>query len=146
MRALLLIALLAAFVTACGGGDDDRSASPLQTDAEVRLTVDADGITTPLTELEDSGQSGEVTLTPAGQGKTFVVVRVDQAGADELAAALHAGSCAELGDVVQELEPVGERPSESTVDEALDGLLAEPHAVAVGDGPDACADVAGPAE
>jgi hypothetical protein len=145
VRALLLIAM-AATLAACGGDDDERSASPLQTEEEVRLSVDADGITTPLTELNDSGQTGEVTLTPAGDDATFVVVRIDKTGADEIAVALRRGSCADLGEIVQELEPVGERPAESTVDQGLDALLDEPHAVTVGEGPDACADVAGPGE
>jgi len=145
VRALLLIAM-AATLAACGGDDDERSASPLQTEEEVRLSVDADGITTPLTELNDSGQTGEVTLTPAGDDATFVVVRIDKTGADEIAVALRRGSCADLGEIVQELEPVGERPAESTVDQGLDALLDEPHSVTVGEGPDACADVAGPGE
>ena len=146
MRAVFLIGLALSLV-ACGGddGDDDRSASPLQTGAEVRLSVDADGVTTPLTELNDSGQTGEVTLTPAGE-KTLVVVRIDKTGAEEVSAALRSGSCAEVGEVVQELEPVGERPAETTIDQSLQTLLDEPHAVTVGEGPDACADVAGPGE
>jgi hypothetical protein len=137
VRALLLIGL-ALSLAACGGDDgDDRSSSPLQPGAEVRLSVDADGISTPLTELNDSGQTGRVTLTPAGDGKTVVVVRIDKTGADEIAAALRSGSCVNLGGVVEELEPVGERPAETTVDRSLAALLAEPHAVTVGDGPDA---------
>jgi hypothetical protein len=147
VRALLLIGLATVSLAACGGGDDDdRSGSPLQTEAEVRLSVDADGISTPLTELGDSGQTGEVTLTPAGDSTTVVIVRIDKPGADELAAALHRGSCASLGEVVQALEPVGERPAESTVDRGLDELVDEAHAVTVGEGPDACADVAGPGD
>jgi hypothetical protein len=145
-RSVLLALVLVLVLAGCGGGDDERSASPLQTGAEVRLSVDSDGITTPLTQLGDSGQTGEVTLTPAGDDQTFVVVRVDQSGAEETAATLHNGSCANLGGVVTQLEPVGERPSESTVDQSLQALLDEPHAVTVGDGPDACADVAGPGE
>ena len=144
MRVLLLALPLAA----CGGGDGDgdRSASPLQTGADVRLFVDADGISTPLTELNDSGQTGEVTLTSAGDGQTVVVVRIDEPGADEVAVALRSGSCADPGEIVQELEPVGERPAETTVDQSLDELLDEAHAVTVGEAPDACADVAGPGE
>jgi hypothetical protein len=146
VRRLALIGAALA-LAGCGGDDeDDRGASPLQTAADIRETIDSDGITTPLTELADSGQTGEVTLTPAGEGKTFVIVRIDQGAEAELSAALHRGSCAELGELVDELEPVGERPSEATVEQSLDALLAEPHAVVVGEGPDACADVAGPAE
>jgi len=143
---LSLLTMLLVLAAGCGGGDEERSASPLQTDAEIRATVDSDGIETPLTELNDSGRTGEVQLTPVGDEQTFVVVRIDQGAAEELKAKLHNGRCTELGDVVAELEPVGERPSESTVDQPLQSLLDQPHAVTVGDGPDACADVAGPGE
>jgi hypothetical protein len=143
---VVLVLAVAALASACGGDDDERSASPLQTAADIRTGADADGVSTPLTQLNGSGQTGQVTLTPAGGEKTVVVVRIDKTGADETPAALHTGSCAQLGAVAQQLEPPGERPSETTVDQPLQALLDAPHAVTVGNGPDACADVAGPAE
>jgi hypothetical protein len=49
-----------------------------------------------LQTLNDSGVTGNVTLTPLSDGRTKVVVVVDAAGHDDMPAHIHPGTCDEL--------------------------------------------------
>lgn len=49
-----------------------------------------------LETLNDSGVTGQVTLTPLANDQTQVVVEVDPAGHPNMPAHIHPGSCAEL--------------------------------------------------
>ena len=116
MRRKTMLALLTLatglFVLAGCGGDDDGGGD---------AGGDADGgeVTVTLAEQNGSGQSGTATLSPAGEGATLVVLEIANPGADPQPVHIHAGSCAELGDVAYPLANLEGGASESTVNVAL---------------------------
>lgn len=104
-RALAGLSVLAV-AAACGAPDP----SP------IRLT---------LRTLSDSGVTGTVTLTAAGDERTRVLVEVDPAGHPDMPAHIHPGTCDEL--VPQPRYPltnVVDGRSETEVPAPLDELLA----------------------
>ena len=156
----LLLAALVVALAGCGGGaggeDDGEAQTPIDAETtNVDTAGEAEGATTQLEPQGDNGQSGEVSLKPAGQQGTLVVVRIDQPAEDNQTVHIHRGRCpgvAADAAVEHELDPVGENPSETEVNAALDDLLEGGLAVTVHGvgGADAehtaCADLAGPAE
>lgn len=105
-----------------------------------------------INQLNDSGISGTVTLYDAGDSKTIVVFDVKNAGKVH-PAHIHAGTCDDLGaDPSYELEDVKDGKSTSTIEVALDDLLAEPMAVDLHMAPDllgvviGCANIEGTPE
>jgi hypothetical protein len=102
------------------GGDDEEAAG-------------GDSLTVEMVEIEDSGVSGEATLTTDEEGNTTVVLALDGATGDH-PAHIHKGTC-------DALEPNPEYPlndvdakgaSETVVEGvSLEDLLAEPFAINV---------------
>ena len=155
----LLVALVVA-LAGCGGGgggaEDDDAQTPIDAaTTNVETAGEAEGATTQLEPQGDNGQSGEVSLKPAGQQGTLVVVRIDQPAQENQTVHIHRGRCpgvAADAAVEHELDPVGENPSETEVNATVKELLGSGLAVTVhgvGDAAGehtACADLAGPAE
>ncbi|MQA90603.1 MAG: hypothetical protein GEU90_10265 [Gemmatimonas sp.] len=56
--------------------------------------------------LQDSGVTGEATITPQDQQTQVMVQLTGASGAGEHPGHLHSGSCDDVGGVVQPLEPV----------------------------------------
>ncbi|MBN4059371.1 hypothetical protein JYT32_00460 [Dehalococcoides mccartyi] len=85
--------------------------------------VSSGAVTLILNELNSSGQSGSVTLTPVGT-KTTVAISIS-AGAVGIAqpAHLHAGSCDNLGGVSYALTSLDAGMSTTTVDASISSLL-----------------------
>jgi hypothetical protein len=127
-RYALPIALAASFLLAlagCGGDDDDGgAAAPADAGGGDRVVVE-------LHEQNGSGQSGTMTLEPAGDGRTRVVLEV-AGGEPSQPAHIHPGSCANLDPApAYGLPNVVDGRSESTVDASVDELLAGELAVNV---------------
>lgn len=89
-----------------------------------------DDIVVPINELNDSGVSGDASLTDNGDGTTTVDILVDGATGGH-PAHIHSGTCAELGDVVYPLTDVDASGASITViDVPLADLLASgPYAI-----------------
>ena len=125
---LLLVAVLAVGLAACGGDDDeaDEPAAPATTAAE-----EGEIITVDLGEQTSSGESGTATLTSDGE-QTVVTIELTGAPADTAQPAhIHSGSCAELGDVVYPLTNVEGGASETTVAAPLADLQGAAFAINV---------------
>ncbi len=78
-----------------------------------------------LVPLNDSGVTGSVTMTAAGEARTLVVVDVDPAGHPDMPAHIHPGTCAEL--VPQPRYPLAnvvDGHSTTEVNASLEELLA----------------------
>jgi hypothetical protein len=104
---MLALALLTLAVAACGGdavaGDDSVKIS--------------------LGELTGSGQSGSATLTPAGDGRTTVIVEVGSPPRHEQPAHIHPGSCGDLDPLpAYPLTPLSRGASQTTVSASIDDL------------------------
>jgi hypothetical protein len=104
---MLALAALTLAVAACGGeavaGDDSVKVS--------------------LGELTGSGQSGSATLTPAGDGRTRVVVEVGSAPRHSQPAHIHPGTCADLDPLpAYPLTPLSGGASQTTVAASIDDL------------------------
>jgi hypothetical protein len=79
-----------------------------------------------LQTLNDSGVTGEVTLTPLSNGRTQVSVDVDPAGHPNMPAHIHPGTCDELVPQPKHaLESVVDGHSTTEVAASLDELLAD---------------------
>lgn len=91
-----------------------------------------DDVVVPINELNDSGVSGDASLTDNGNGSTTVDVLVDGATGGH-PAHIHAGTCADLGDIVYPLTDVDASGASVTVIEtSLADLLASgPYAINV---------------
>ncbi len=113
---MLAIAALALTVAACGGdaaGGDES-------------------VTVALAEQTGSGQSGSATLTPAGEGRTKVVVEVGSPPEDAQPAHIHPGTCADLDPLpAYPLTPLAGGASETTVSISVDDLRRSAFAVNV---------------
>jgi hypothetical protein len=82
-----------------------------------------DDVVVPINELNDSGVSGDASLTDNGDGTTTVDILVDGATGGH-PAHIHSGTCAELGDVVYPLTDVdASGESVTVVDVPLADLL-----------------------
>lgn len=102
-------------------------ATGLLAGAAVACTAEQSTAPTRLTlqELNGSGVTGSVTLTPVGEARTLVVVEVDPAGHPDMPAHIHPGTCDEL--VPQPRYPLAsvvEGRSSTEVAASLDELLA----------------------
>jgi hypothetical protein len=103
---LIAIAIVVA-VPACGGNESGG-------DEEIAV---------PLSELAGSGQSGTATLIPVGDGRTQVVVKVDDPPAEAQPAHVHPGTCADLDPLpAYALSSVEGGESDTTLDVSLDDL------------------------
>lgn len=115
-RPMTVAGLMVAGLVAGGCGDD--------ADTEVvGGSGNGDEVTVQLEEQNDSGVSGEATLTSQGEDKTKV--ELDLEGGEEGAAHpvhVHAGTCDELGDVEHPLTDVEDGTSETTIDVPLKEL------------------------
>ncbi|MCZ6538998.1 MAG: plastocyanin/azurin family copper-binding protein [Chloroflexi bacterium] len=91
--------------------------------------VSSDAVTLIMNELNESGQSGSVTLTPKGT-KTTVTVSITP-GAVGIAQPIHihSGSCADLGGVVYPLASLDAGMSSITVDASISSLMSGRFAV-----------------
>ncbi|MCH7970895.1 MAG: hypothetical protein IH960_07620 [Chloroflexi bacterium] len=91
--------------------------------------VSSDAVTLILNELNSSGQSGSVTLTPKGT-KTMVAVNLS-AGAVGVSQPvhIHTGSCDDLGGVTYPLTSLDTGMSATTVDVSISSLLSGRFAV-----------------
>jgi hypothetical protein len=113
----------AAALAACGGNDE---AEPSGAPAD-----DAEQVVVALHEQSGSGQTGTMTLEPAGEGRTRVVLEVTQADVPQ-PAHIHAGSCANLDPApAYGLPNVVDGRSESTVEASIDELVEGEFAVNV---------------
>lgn len=125
---LLLVAVLAVGLAACGGDDDeaDEPAAPATTAAE-----EGQSITVDLGEQNGSGETGTATLTADGE-QTVVTIELTGAPAETPQPAhIHSGTCAEIGDVVHPLTNVEGGASETTVAAPLADLQAANFAINV---------------
>ena len=111
----------ASVYTSCG----DIPASTVETSAG----VSSDPVTLLMNELNNSGQSGSVTLTPRGT-KTTVTVSITP-GAVGIAQPIHihSGSCADLGGVTYPLTSLDAGMSTTRVDASISTLLSGGFAV-----------------
>jgi hypothetical protein len=91
-----------------------------------------DDVVVPISELNDSGVSGDASLTDNGDGTTTVDILVDGATGGH-PAHIHSGTCADLGDVVYPLTDVdASGESVTVVDVPLADLLSGgPYAINV---------------
>jgi hypothetical protein len=91
-----------------------------------------DSVVVPINELNDSGVSGDASLTDNGDGSTTVDVLVDGATGGH-PAHIHTGTCAELGDVVYPLTDVDASGASVTIIEVplADLLATGPYAINV---------------
>jgi hypothetical protein len=110
-------ALLVAAAAACGGGgggggeDASDSGSRLH---QVNLTLDQEN---------NSGETGSITLTAVGAGKTEVALVVTNAPYTAQPAHIHKGTCGDLDPApAYPLAPVLDSVSTSTVNISLDDL------------------------
>jgi Cu/Zn superoxide dismutase len=113
-RFWILVALPIA-LTACGGDDVDDTATIDMSDTMQTATMPMDtamdnmdmaGMSTiALEPLNDSGASGEAMIHESGDGLE-VVVELMGAPEGERPGHIHAGTCADLGDVVYPLQAV----------------------------------------
>jgi hypothetical protein len=82
-----------------------------------------DDVVVPIGELNDSGVSGDASLTDNGDGTTTVDILVDGATGGH-PAHIHSGTCAELGDIVFPLTDVdASGESVTVIDTPLSDLL-----------------------
>jgi hypothetical protein len=129
---LTILALVLALALAACGGDDDASepappgdAAGAEDDAETRSVV------VDLHEQSESGQTGTMTLEPAGESRTRVVLEVANNEVSQ-PAHIHAGSCENLDPApAHGLPNVVDGRSETTVDASLDELVEGDFAVNV---------------
>jgi hypothetical protein len=102
--------------TATGGGAE---ATPVMEEREVTVTLDA---------LNDSGMSGEVTLTETEDGTQVSLLVEGATGGHPVH--IHFGSCDDLGEVAAPLTDIDETGmSETTVDLTIDELTSEEYAI-----------------
>lgn len=115
-RALTMAGLLAVGLVAAGCGDEAENDS-------ANGGGNGDEVTVQLDEQNDSGVSGEATLTSEGEDQTKV--QLDFEGGEEgtpQPVHVHAGTCDDLGDVEYPLTDVEGGTSETTIDVALEEL------------------------
>lgn len=106
-------------------------AASLLTIAAFAPAAAQDEVEIDLEELEDSGVSGTATLS-ADNGSTMVMLDLSGTPEDgDHPAHIHDGTCEDLGDVAYPLENVVEGTSESSVDVALEDILAGEYAINV---------------
>jgi hypothetical protein len=110
----LLGTVLVLGVAACGG------------DAECEAN---DAMTVELSQQNDSGQTGTVTLTPTGVAETTVTMELSNPPDVPQPVHIHEGSCAELGAVAFPLDNLEGGTSETVVEVSLDELQSGDFAV-----------------
>lgn len=91
--------------------------------------VSSDAVTLILNELNNSGQSGSVTLTPKGTKTTVAVSITPGAVGIGQPIHIHSGSCDDLGGVVYPLTSLDAGMSATTVDVSISSLLSGRFAV-----------------
>jgi hypothetical protein len=97
-------------------------------EAQAAATPEARSITIPLNELNDSGVSGQATLTETDNG-THVSLLVQGASGDH-PVHIHFGTCDNLGEIAVALTDIDEKgQSETDVDLTLDELLGSQYAI-----------------
>jgi hypothetical protein len=99
----LVTSLIPLGLAACGGGGDSR-------------------LTLQLAQENGSGQSGTATLTPAGDGRTTVILELSNPPDEPQPAHVHPGPCGDLGDPIAGLANLVDGRSETTVSMSLDEL------------------------
>lgn len=99
----LVTALIPLGLAACGGGGDSV-------------------LTLQLAQENSSGQSGTATLTPAGDGRTTVVLELSNPPDVPQPAHVHPGPCDDLGDPIAGLENLVAGRAETTAPMSLDEL------------------------
>jgi hypothetical protein len=117
---------LCSLLTGCGGNDESAT-----------TTEDPGEIAFPLDEQEDSGAVGvRATLTYETRDRTKVVVdgldEGEPAGGGANPAWIYQGSCNDLGEVAEKLNPLQGPSSETTVGLGLTALINGDYAIAVG--------------
>jgi plastocyanin len=91
--------------------------------------VSSDAVTLIMGELNDSGQSGSVTLTPKGTKTTVAVSITPGAVGNAQPSHVHAGSCDTLGGVEYPLTSLDAGMSSTTIDISISSLLSGRFAV-----------------
>lgn len=112
---------LALFLAACGGDTEQIEDTDLtQGTAEVTPPATEPGMAAPMggatmaaapqtasfQALQDSGVTGEATLTPRDQQVEVMVRLTGAPGAGEHPGHIHSGTCDNIGGVVQPLDPI----------------------------------------
>lgn len=114
IASVLVIALAAVALAACGDDDDEAG---------------GDDVTVELAEFDGSGQTGTATLTADGE-QTRVVIAVDSPLSDSQPAHIHEGTCDDLTpEPAYGLPNVAAGSSDSTVDVSLDTLTDGDYAI-----------------
>lgn len=114
IASVLVIALAAVALAACGDDDDEAG---------------GDDVTVELAEFDGSGQTGTATLTADGE-QTRVVIAVDSPLSDSQPAHIHEGTCDDLTpEPAYGLPNVTAGSSDSTVDVSLDTLTDGDYAI-----------------
>lgn len=124
-RHLLTVALTAAVLglSACGGEEEEPAVSGEET------TTEQESVTVELQEQNDSGQSGEATLTPEGE-QTRVALQLENPPSEPQPVHIHEGTCEELNPTpAHPLENLTDGASETLVDVPLSELQAGEFAI-----------------
>ena len=125
LRQVLAVAVTGAVLALSGCGEEEEpavstEATPAQEEPAVEATpAQEEPVTVDLAEQNDSGQSGQATLTSEGE-QTSVVLELDNAPAVPQPVHIHEGTCEELNPTPQfPLENLSEGASETVVDVPL---------------------------
>ena len=138
-RHLLTAALTAAVLglSACGGEEEEPAVSGEATPIEQEepavsgeaTPAEQEPVTVELEEQNDSGQSGEATLTPEGE-QTRVALQVENPPSVPQPVHIHDGTCEELDPTPKyPLENLTDGTSETVVDVPLSELQAGEFAI-----------------
>ena len=136
--ALVAVSLAVAGCGADGGGDTDvgeAGSNPVR-ETEPGEPLAPTSVVVNLSALDDSGPRGTATLAPlTAGGETRVTIRLADASGGEQPASVRSGHCETAGELLEELEPVRDGTSDSTLEQSLEELVdaeAEPRVVWVG--------------
>lgn len=125
LRNVLTVALAATVlgVSGCGGDEEEPAVSSEATPAE------QEPVTVELQEQNDSGQSGQATLTPEGE-QTRVTLQLENPPSVPQPVHIHEGTCEELDPTPKyPLENLTDGASETVVDVPLSDLQAGEFAI-----------------
>lgn len=127
LRQFLAVAVTGAVLAVSGCGEEEEpavstEATPAQEEPAVEseaAPAEEEPVTVDLGEQNDSGQSGQATLTPEGE-QTRVVLELDNPPAVPQPVHIHEGTCEELDPTPRyPLENLAEGASETLVDVPL---------------------------
>lgn len=156
LRRVLTVAVTATLLglSGCGGGEDEPAVEAEATPAQQEPAREAEAtpadqapVTVELQEQNDSGKSGQATLTPDGQ-QTRVALELENPPSTPQPVHIHEGTCEELNPVPEfPLENLTDGTSETVVDVPLSDLQEGEFAINAHASPDdletyvACGDI-----